>query len=59
MKGLQVKRFDDYEPKTIERLNEFIKGRDVIDIKQSILVAQTGNFYSQYLVIYKDSEACK
>ena len=59
MKGLQVKRFDDYEPKAIERLNEFIKGRDVIDIKQSILVAQTGNFYSQYLVIYKDSEACK
>ena len=59
MKGLQVKRFDDYEPKTIERLNEFIKDRDVIDIKQSILVAQTGNFYSQYLVIYKDSEVCK
>lgn len=54
MKGLQVKRFDEYSQDPISEMNEFIKDKDVIDIKQDILVAHTGNFYSQYLVIYKE-----
>lgn len=54
MKGLQVKRFDEYLQDPISEMNEFIKDKNVIDIKQNTLVAQTGNFYSQYLVIYKE-----
>ncbi|MCF3942184.1 hypothetical protein [Oceanobacillus alkalisoli] len=57
MKGLQVKRFDEYSQNPIDEMNEFIKDKDVVDIKQDILVAQTGAFYSQYLVIYKESES--
>ena len=56
MKGLQVKRFDEYEPNCEEKMNEFIKDKYVVDIKQSILVAVTGNFYTQYLVIYKEEK---
>lgn len=57
MKGLQVKRFDEYSDNPIAEMNEFIKDKFVIDIKQSILMAQTGVFYSQYLVIYKEGES--
>lgn len=56
MKGIQVKQFDDYDPYAIEHMNTFIKDKEVIDIKQNILKADTGSFYSQYLVIYKVKE---
>lgn len=54
MRGLQVKRFDEYRQDPIHEMNQFIKDKDVIDIKQDILVAKTGSFYTQYLVIYRE-----
>jgi len=56
MRNIQVKRFDDYSYNAINEMNDFIKDKEVIDIKQSILKADTGIFYSQYLVIYKAEE---
>lgn len=50
----QVKMFDDYTDDVIEKMNEFIKGVFVIDIKMNTIVASTGNFFTRYLVIYKN-----
>lgn len=51
----QVKVFDDYEDDCIEAMNEFIKDKNVIDIKMNTVVAVTANFFTRYLVIYEGS----
>ncbi|MED3623233.1 hypothetical protein P4482_09250 [Neobacillus thermocopriae] len=49
----KVKVFDDYMDYPIEEMNEFLKKVCVIDIKMNTVVAQTGAFFTRYLVIYK------
>lgn len=56
MRNLQVKRFDDYLNDAIHEMNDFIKDKEIVEIKQSVLKATTGDFYPQYLVIYKAEE---
>ena len=51
----QVKVFDDYEVDAIENMNNFMVGKEIVDIKMNTVVAQTGNFFTRYLVIYKES----
>ena len=53
MKNTQIRIFNSYNSSAVDQLNEFIKGREIIDIKQDVVVAATGNFFTQYLVIYK------
>lgn len=51
----QTKVFDDYEENCIDKMNEFIKDKNVIDVKMNTVVAVTGNFFTRYLVIYDGS----
>lgn len=54
--GVKVKRFDDINSQAISEMNDFIYGKHVIDIKQSVLQTSTGNLYTQYLVIYQEED---
>lgn len=52
--SIQTIILDDLEENPIKSMNEFIKDKEVIDIKMNTVVAITGNFYTKYLVIYKE-----
>lgn len=52
--SIQTKEFNDYSANCLEKMNEFIRGIDVIDIKMNTVVAVTGNFFTKYLVIYRE-----
>lgn len=49
----QVEMFDEYEGNTIERMNNFMIGKEIIGIKTNTVVAITGQFFTKYLVIYR------
>lgn len=51
---VQVKRFDAWDE--FDKMNDFLKTIDVVDIKMNTVVAVTGNFYTTFLVIYKDDK---
>lgn len=51
---IQTKVFDYYEDECEEKMNEFIKNVDLIDIKMNTVVAVTGQFFTRYLVIYSN-----
>lgn len=38
----------------MEEMNEFMKSVQVIDVKMNTVVAVTANFFTRYLVIYKE-----
>lgn len=48
--------FDDYDENgAMEAMNNFMVGKEIIDIKMNTVVAVTGQFFTRYLVIYKES----
>ena len=51
----QVELFDDYENDCLEAMNNFMVGKEIVDVKMNTVVANTGNFFTRYLVIYKES----
>lgn len=51
---IQVKVFDDYEQDCETSMNEFMKKHDVIDVKMNTVVAVTAQFFTRYLVIYRE-----
>lgn len=54
--NIKTKVFNDYMDNVINEMNEFIKDKEVIDIKQSVVVSVTAYFFSQYLVIYRERD---
>lgn len=54
MKNVKVKIFDDYQNDPVKDINEFIEDKEVVDIKQDMVVITASNLYTQYLVIYRE-----
>lgn len=52
----QVAMFDDFDHHALAKMNEFMKKHEVVDVKMNTVVAVTGNFFTRYLVIYKEGE---
>lgn len=52
----QVEMFDIYDENgAIEAMNNFMLGKEIVDVKMNTVVAITGQFFTRYLVIYKES----
>lgn len=51
---VQVKQFDAWDE--FDKMNDFLKTVDVVDIKMNTVVAVTGNLHTTFLVIYKDDK---
>lgn len=57
MRNVQVERFGDFRLDAVAMMNEFIRDKDVIDIKQNMVITEREEVYVEYLVIYKEEVA--
>lgn len=51
----QIKVFDDYESDAIEKMNEFMWGVNVVDVKMNTILVVAGQFFTRYAVIYNNN----